>query len=135
MRIAALALSFLASTATAQTCGGPVGAFIEGVKAEARADGIPAETIDAFFQGAQIDQSVISADRSQGVFQRDFISFSRALISQNRIDNGRANGQRFDSTFDTMRGSESRVVYSWRSGPSRPTTDKCKATSTRATHC
>lgn len=102
MRIAALALSFLASTATAQTCGGPVGAFIEGVKAEARADGIPTQTIDAFFQGAQIDQSVINADRSQGVFQRDFISFSRALISQNRIDNGRANGQRFDSTFDTI---------------------------------
>ena len=102
MRIAALALSFLASTATAQTCGGPVGAFIEGVKAEARADGIPAQTIDAFFQGAQIDQSVINADRSQGVFQRDFISFSRALISQNRIDNGRANGQRFDSTFYTI---------------------------------
>jgi len=102
MRIAALALSFLASSATAQTCGGPVGAFIEGVKAEARADGIPTQTIDAFFQGAQIDQSVINADRSQGVFQRDFISFSRALISQNRIDNGRANGQRFDGTFDAI---------------------------------
>ena len=102
MRVAALALSLFASTATAQTCGGPVNAFIEGVKAEARATGIPAQTVDAFFQGAQIDQSVINADRAQGVFQRDFISFSRALISQNRIDNGRIYGQRLDSTFDAI---------------------------------
>ncbi len=102
MRIAALALSLLASAVSAQTCGGPVSGFIEGVKAEARAAGIPAATIDSFFQGAQIDQSVINADRAQGVFQRDFISFSRALISQNRIDNGRVYGQRFDSTFDTI---------------------------------
>ncbi|MFA8442144.1 lytic murein transglycosylase [Yoonia sp.] len=102
MRAVALALSLFASTATAQTCGGPVNAFIDGVKAEAQAAGIPAATIDAFFQGARLEQSVINADRAQGVFQRDFISFSRALISQNRIDNGRVYGQRFDSTFDTI---------------------------------
>jgi lytic murein transglycosylase len=99
---AALALILFASTAQAQTCGGPVGAFIDGVKSEARATGLPATTIDAFFQGARIDQSVINADRSQGVFQRDFISFSRALISQNRIDNGAANSRRLDATFDTI---------------------------------
>ena len=63
MRAAALALSLLASTATAQTCGGPVDAFIAGVKAEARAQGLPDQTIDAFFQGARIDQAVINADR------------------------------------------------------------------------
>ena len=102
MRATILALILSASTATAQTCGGPVNSFIDGVKAEARAQGIPAQTIDAFFQGAQIQQSVINADRAQGVFQRDFISFSRALISQNRIDNGATYGRRFDATFDTI---------------------------------
>ncbi len=102
MRAAILALSLLASTAHAQTCGGPVGNFIAGVKAEAQAQGIPAGTIDAFFQGAQIDQRVINADRAQGVFQKDFISFSRALISQNRIDNGRVYGQRYASTFNEI---------------------------------
>ena len=102
MRAAALALTLLAGTAHAQTCGGPVNAFIDGVKAEARATGIPDATINAFFQGAQIDQSVIRADRAQGVFQKDFVSFSRALISQNRIDNGAIYGNRFDSTFDTI---------------------------------
>ncbi|WP_341368545.1 lytic murein transglycosylase [Yoonia sp. BS5-3] len=101
MRLA-LAFSLFASAATAQTCGGPVGDFINGVKAEAVASGIPAETADQFFRGAQIDQSVIRADRSQGVFQKDFVSFSRALISQNRIDNGRIYGERYDSTFDEI---------------------------------
>ena len=81
MRATILALILSASTAAAQTCGGPVNSFIDGVKAEALAQGIPAQTINAFFQGAQIQQSVINADRAQGVFQRDFISFSRALIS------------------------------------------------------
>ncbi len=99
-----LALTFclLASTATAQTCGGNVNSFIEGVKIEARATGIPAATVDQFFQGAQIDQSVLRADRAQGVFQKDFISFSRALISQNRIDNGRIYGNRYDATFNEI---------------------------------
>lgn len=101
MRLA-LVFSLLASTATAQTCGGPVDAFINEIKAEAQATGIPAATADQFFRGAQIDQSVIRADRSQGVFQKDFVSFSRALISQNRIDNGQIYGQRYDSTFDII---------------------------------
>jgi len=101
MRLA-LALSLIASTATAQTCGGPVNSFIDGVKAEARANGISAANADRFFQGARIEQSVLNADRSQGVFQKDFISFSRALISQNRIDNGRVYSQRYDSTFDRI---------------------------------
>ena len=102
MRTTALALVLSATTASAQPCGGAVTSFIDGVKADARAQGIPPATIEAFFQGAQIEQSVIDADRAQGVFQRDFISFSRALISQNRIDNGAIFGQRFDATFDTI---------------------------------
>ncbi|XOY54884.1 MAG: lytic murein transglycosylase [Rhodobacterales bacterium] len=107
MRLAlAAALTLLTGAATAQTCGGDVGSFIAGVKAEAVATGIPAATADAFFAGAQIEQSVLNADRSQGVFQQDFIQFSRNLISQNRVDNGARNSQRFDSTF---RAIENRV--------------------------
>ncbi|MEJ6402935.1 lytic murein transglycosylase [Yoonia sp. 2307UL14-13] len=101
MRLA-LALTLLTTAAHAQTCGGPVDSFVAGIKAEATAQGIPAQTVDQFFSGAQIDQKVIQADRAQGVFQKDFISFSRALISQNRIDNGRIYGNRYDATFDTI---------------------------------
>jgi lytic murein transglycosylase len=100
MRLAlATALTLVTGVVHAQTCGGDVGSFIAGVKAEAVATGIPAATADAFFAGAQIDQAVLRADRSQGVFQQDFIQFSRNLISQNRVDNGARNSQRFDATF------------------------------------
>ena len=64
--------------------------------------GLDAAATEAVLRGARIDPKVLQADRSQGVFQKDFITFSRALISQNRIDNGRRNAARFDSTFDTI---------------------------------
>jgi len=73
MRLA-LALSLLTTPVFAQ-CGAPLPQFLDGIRA---------------------------ADRAQGVFQKDFISFSRALISQNRIDNGRVYGNRFDATFDRI---------------------------------
>lgn len=98
MRLA-LALSILASASHAQTCGGPLPDFIAGVKAEATAQGIAAADVDRFFQGASIDQKVLQADRSQSVFQRDFIDFSRRLISQNRINSAQANSNRYDATF------------------------------------
>jgi len=101
MRLA-LAFSLFASTAAAQTCGGDVGAFINGAKAEAQRAGVLASVTDQFFQGAAIDPAVIKADRSQGVFQKDFISFSRALISQNRVSNARTYSNRYDSTFRTI---------------------------------
>lgn len=98
----ALALALLTTPAMAQTCGGALPAFITGVKAEAVAAGQYPAAVDAFFEGAAIDPDVLKADRSQGVFQRDFIDFSRRLISQNRIDNARANSQRYDSTFNQI---------------------------------
>jgi|TARA_B110000967_G_scaffold40420_1_gene40335 lytic murein transglycosylase len=64
--------------------------------------GFDASATQRLLQGAEIDPAVLRADRSQGVFQKDFISFSRALISQNRMDNGRVYGNRFDRTFDSI---------------------------------
>lgn len=98
MRLA-FALTLFATTAQGQTCGGPLPDFIAGIKAEATAQGIAAADVDRFFQGASIDQKVLQADRSQSVFQRDFIDFSRRLISQNRVQNGQSFGQRYDATF------------------------------------
>lgn len=102
MRRLAFALSMLASPAVAQTCGGPLPAFLAGVKAEAVANGLSPTAADRVLNGAQIDQRVLNADRSQGVFQKDFIAFSRALISQNRIDNGVAAARRNAATFDRI---------------------------------
>ena len=102
MRLIPFALCLAAGPLAAQTCGGPLPAFIDGVVAEAQARGLPADTARAFFKGAALDETVIRADRAQGVFQRDFIDFSRRLISQNRIDNGRIYGDRNDAIFDRI---------------------------------
>jgi lytic murein transglycosylase len=95
----AIVTALTVSTARAQTCGGDFGQFVQGLKAEAVARGIPQATADSFFANVQQDPAVIRADRSQGVFQRDFVDFSRRLISQSRLDNGRSLSQRHDATF------------------------------------
>ncbi|WP_458791450.1 lytic murein transglycosylase [Yoonia sp. MH D7] len=101
MRLA-LALSLMATSAIAQDCGGPLPAFLDGIRAEAATLGLDPAATEAVLNGAQIDQSVIAADRSQGVFQKDFLTFSRMLISQSRLDNGRTYGQRHNDTFNTI---------------------------------
>lgn len=101
MRLA-IALSLLTTPAVAQDCGGTLPDFLNGIRTEAAAMGLPATAIDATLDGAALDPKVIQADRSQGVYQKDFITFSRALISQNRIDSGRSNAKRYDSTFDAI---------------------------------
>ena len=101
MRLA-LALSLLTTPALAQTCGGPLPDFLDGIRTEAASLGLEASATERILRGAAIDPAVLQADRSQSVFQKDFITFSRALISQNRISNGRIYGNRFNSTFDTI---------------------------------
>ncbi|MCP4819005.1 MAG: lytic murein transglycosylase, partial [Shimia sp.] len=44
----------------------------------------------------------IRADRAQGIFTIGFTEFARRVISQNRIDNGRRNAERFDAIFDEI---------------------------------
>ena len=97
----ALPLLFLASTASAQ-CGGSFASFVDGLKADATAQGQSAATLDRFFAGVRQDPAVIRADRAQGVFQKPFIDFARALISQNRIDNGAQNLARYADVFDRI---------------------------------
>ncbi len=83
-------------------CGGSFSSFIANLKQEARANGHSAATVDRFFATAQQDPKVIRADRSQGIFQMSFIDFSRRVISQNRIDNGKRNAQKYDAIFDAV---------------------------------
>ncbi|MDU9002818.1 lytic murein transglycosylase [Sedimentitalea todarodis] len=84
------------------TCGGSFSTFVAAFKTEAIAAGYAPETVEDFFASAQQDQGVLRADRSQGVFQKPFIEFSRRLISQNRIDRGRRNATRYKSVFDRI---------------------------------
>ncbi|SMX39858.1 lytic murein transglycosylase [Octadecabacter ascidiaceicola] len=96
------AMFMLASPVAAQQCGGSFSSFLNGLVDEASTHGIDRATAQGFLAGAQQDQAVLNADRSQGVFQRDFIDFSRRLISNNRIQNGQNQAQRQDAIFDRI---------------------------------
>ncbi|NDV02454.1 lytic murein transglycosylase [Pseudoroseicyclus tamaricis] len=104
MRHLSILLALAGTPALAQTapCGGDFESFKAGLVQEAPGYGVPAETAQAFLAGVSRDESVIAADRQQGVFQLDFVEFSRRLISQNRIDNGARFSSQYDATFDRI---------------------------------
>lgn len=107
MRIAAILATIgitIASTAGAQQvpCGGGFNSFINDMKAEAVSRGHDRAAVDRFFSSARQDDRTLRADRSQGIFRKDFIEFSRAVISQNRMTNGRRNSERQDQVFDVV---------------------------------
>ena len=97
-----VALTFFAAPVAAQQCGGSFSGFLNSLVEEAASHGIDRATAQGFLAGAQRDQAVLNADRSQGVFQRDFIDFSRRLISNNRIQSGRNQAQQQDAIFDRI---------------------------------
>ena len=100
----AFALTLLAAPASAQIvpCGGSFSSFLNAVAAEAQSRGFSQAETRRFLASAQQDPAVLRADRAQGIFQRPFVDFSRRLISQNRIDAGQRNAQRWDSVFDRI---------------------------------
>lgn len=96
------ALSILAAPVAAQQCGGSFSGFLDGLVDEAATQGIDRATAQGFLAGARQDQAVLNADRSQGFFQRDFIDFSRRLISNNRIQSGLNQARQQDAIFDRI---------------------------------
>jgi len=97
----ALALTLAAGSATAQ-CGGDFQSFVSGLKDEAVQRGHDANTANRFFASVRHDPKVIQADRAQGVFQLDFTTFARRLISANRMQAGQQKAQQYASTFDRI---------------------------------
>lgn len=97
--ISTLAALLLATSAQAQSCGGNFSSFVSGLKQQATQQGHNSANINRFFANVRHDPSVIRADRQQGHFQRDFVDFSRRLISQNRVNNGRNFSNQYDAIF------------------------------------
>lgn len=95
--------SFAATPALSQEpavpCGGELTAFLDGVRVEASAKGIPADAIDRAFAGARLDRKVLSRDRGQGVFRQTFLEFSKRTVSQARLDIGRQKIKDYADTF------------------------------------
>ena len=101
MRLAVgLIFAVFAGQVAAAPCGGDFGDFVATMEAEALAQGQDGVAVDAFFDGASVDPAVLKADRSQGVFRKTFLEFSKALISQSRITNGAALSREWDAVFD-----------------------------------
>ncbi|WP_424944515.1 lytic murein transglycosylase [Aliiroseovarius crassostreae] len=83
-------------------CGGSFSGFVTAMKKEAVAKGHAQSTVDSFFAGVKQDGATLKADRAQGIFQKSFIDFSRALISQNRMQVGQSKLKKHAKTFDRM---------------------------------
>ena len=96
-----LALLALAAPVAAAPCGGNFPTFLQAMRTEALALGLPESAVKAVLDDAQIDPAVIKADHAQGIFRKTFIDFSTALISKNRIDNAAIYGRKYDAAFAT----------------------------------
>ena len=83
-------------------CGGSFSSFVNKMKKEAISQGRSQSAADRFFAAARYSDRVIKADRRQGIFKTDFVSFSRKLISQNRINRGRASSKKYNSVFTAI---------------------------------
>ncbi|MDF1803819.1 lytic murein transglycosylase [Thalassovita sp.] len=101
--IALSAFLFSATTAlAAPQCGGSFSGFVDGLRAEAIAKGHAPKTVKRFFAGVKKDGKVLKADRAQGVFQLDFTTFARRLISQDRVKRGQSNARKYSAIFDRV---------------------------------
>jgi lytic murein transglycosylase len=99
--LTALCLTLTPAYANTQ-CGGKFSTFVANLKKEAISKGHDRTTVDRFFASVRQDPKTLKADRSQGVFQKDFIAFSRALISKSSLNKGISNARKYDSVFDRI---------------------------------
>ena len=86
----------------AQQCGGSFSGFKERMKQEAVSRGYAPATVNSFFASVRHDQSVIDADRRQGIFLKPFTEFARQLISRNRLTVGRTKKRQYAGVFDRI---------------------------------
>ena len=94
-------ISVLASPALAAGCHkeATFDAWLDGVRAEARADGISQGAINAALSGVSFDPAIVKKDHGQGVFTQDFLQFSGRMVNSDRLTAGRGNMARLKSTF------------------------------------
>ena len=103
MRHLLLAIAFTCLTTGANaTCGGNFNQFVAVLKQEALKLQYGKPLVDSFFNVAKQDLKVLKADRSQNVFQKDFIAFSRNLISDHRLTHAKKNARKHAIAFHNV---------------------------------
>jgi lytic murein transglycosylase len=102
--VSAAAIMISGSAALAASCQKEptFAAWLDGVRAEARADGVSDRAISAALAGVKFDQSVVNKDRGQGVFTQDFLQFSDRMVAAYRINGGKQKIAKLKSTFDRI---------------------------------
>ncbi len=96
--IAAMLAMLAAMPARAQQCGGELGQWMAGLRAEAKAAGVGQRGLAAF-ETARYSKKVIGRDRSQGVFAQTFDKFSSRSVSSYRLKHGAANLKKYAKIF------------------------------------
>lgn len=84
-------------------CGGDFRDFINGVKAEALANGNSRETLESFFDDVRHDPEVVRRDGQQGIFKKTFIEFSKLVMTEHRMIKGREFRERHGSLLEEVR--------------------------------
>lgn len=102
--LAVISATLWAGFAQAQDtpCGGDFYNFLNDMAHEAITLGHDSKRTQEFFSQLRPSPAVLKADRRQGIFQDPFITFSRKLISQNRLDRGRSLSKQYDAIFDRI---------------------------------
>ncbi len=79
-------------------------AWLEDFKAEAKAQGISARTLQAAAPDMRFDQAIVGKDRGgQGVFTQSFVQFSDRMANNNRLQTGKAKIQANAKTFQRIK--------------------------------
>jgi lytic murein transglycosylase len=91
----------LAGTAFAATCQkeGSFGAWLEGVREQAAAEGVSPQAIEAGLGGVRFDQGIVNKDRGQQVFAQTFLEFSDRMVEGYRVKQGPGKIAKYKDTF------------------------------------
>lgn len=92
------------TTTTPISCGGDFKSFIKKLKERAYQMGYKPFVVERFFKNVKQDLEVIKRDRSQGIFKKTFIEFSKLVMSDYRILKGEQfateNEQAFSAVYE-----------------------------------
>jgi membrane-bound lytic murein transglycosylase B len=98
-----LAAGSIAAFATPACAQGDFAAFLEGLRADARAAGVSSRTFDANVPGLTFDPGPVRSSGGQGEFTRPFWDYVNGAVSAGRINAGKAAAGRAGSAFDWIR--------------------------------
>ena len=89
-------------TTTPISCGRDFNSFIEKLKERSYQIGYKPLVVERFFKNVKQDLEVIKRDRSQGIFKKTFIEFSKLVMSEYRILKGEQFATKYEQTFSAV---------------------------------